>query len=90
MDITRIQLTKGRDIIRWKFGCNDKFSVKSVYNAMTSNDVVQYHKKFWKGKVREKIKIFLWMILNNAILSKDNMIRTNWSGSSSNANLCRK
>ena len=59
MDVTGIQLTKGRDIIRWKFGCNDKFSVKSVYNAMTSNDVVQYHKKIWKGKVRAKIKIFL-------------------------------
>ena len=58
MDVTGIQLTKGRDIITWKFGCNDKFSVKSVHNAMTSNDVVQYHKKIRKGKVQEKIKSF--------------------------------
>jgi len=33
VDVAGIELKKGRDIIRWRFGCNDKFSVKFVYNA---------------------------------------------------------
>lgn len=69
-----------KNFVKWKFGCNGRFSVKSVYNALTMNDTGPYHIKIWKGKIRAKIKIFLWMTLNNAILTKDNMIKRKWQG----------
>ena len=36
--------------------------------------------KIWKGKIPAKIKIFLWLVANNAILTRDNMIRRKWPG----------
>lgn len=51
-----------------------------MYNALTTNESGPYHKKVWKSKTPEKIKIFLWFILNNAILTKDNMIKRKWPG----------
>jgi hypothetical protein len=33
---------------------------------------------FEKGKNQAKIKIFLWLMENNAVLTKDNMIKWNW------------
>jgi hypothetical protein len=56
------------------------FSVKYVYNAMTANDFGSYAKTIWKGKIPSKIKTFLWMVSNNAILTKDNMIKRKWFG----------
>jgi len=80
LDVANVQLCEGADITTWKFGCHGNFTVKYVYNALTVNDTGLYHKKVWKGKIPAKIKIFLWMILNNAILTKDNMIKRNWQG----------
>jgi hypothetical protein len=36
--------------------------------------------KEWKVKVHEKIRIFMWLVKQNAILTKDNMLRKNWHG----------
>lgn len=55
--------------------------MKSVYNALTSSDSGPYHKKIWKSKIPAKIKIFLWLLLNNAVLTKDNLLRRKWVGS---------
>ena len=70
----------GMNVILWKFGNKSSFTVKSVYNALSTNDVGPYHKKIWKGKITSKIKIFLWLVVNNAILTKDNLIRRKWAG----------
>jgi len=37
-------------------------------------------KKFWKGKIPAKIKIFMWLMTNEAILTKDNLIKRKWKG----------
>lgn len=34
----------------------------------------------WRAKIPLKIKIFIWLIQQNAILTKDNLIRRNWKG----------
>jgi hypothetical protein len=75
-----IVLSEGDDMISWKFGNKGLFSVKSVYNAMTANESGTYVRIIWKGKIPSKIKIFLWMVANNAILTKDNMIKRKWAG----------
>ena len=80
VDAASVQLCEGDDIVTWKFGCHGRFTVKSVYNALTKNDTGPYHKKVWKGKIPAKIKIFLWLVLNNAILTKDNILKRRWQG----------
>ena len=39
------------------------------------------HKIIWKIKVPLKIKIFLWFLQKEVILTKDNLARKNWKGS---------
>lgn len=80
-DTSSVNLGVDDNKVSWRFGLKDLFSVKSVYNALTVNENGRYHKKIWKGKIPEKLKIFLWMALNNAILTKDNMIKRKWPGS---------
>ena len=80
-DVVKVNLEEGVDILSWEFGPKGRFSVtKSVYNALSNNECGTYHKKIWKSRVPAKIEIFLWLISNNAILTKDNMIKRKWPG----------
>jgi hypothetical protein len=56
------------------------FSVKSMYNHLFSgginlfsDEINDQNMKIWKSKVPLKVKIFLWLIQQNAILTKDNL-----------------
>lgn len=66
------------DCTVWKLEKKLKFSVKSLYNALSVNDCGKDFKQIWKGKVPPKIRIFMWLLENNAVLTKDNMIKRNW------------
>jgi hypothetical protein len=54
--------------------------VKSVYKHLTRNDIGPDYKRVWKAKMPERVKIFMWLMEQNAILTKDNMLRRNWHG----------
>jgi hypothetical protein len=41
---------------------------------------LDFHKHIWKGKIPPKINIFLWLMENNPILTKDNLIKRGWVG----------
>ena len=81
-DTVEFALSSDQDIITWKFEKNGKFSVKSLYDELTKNDSGIYQKRIWKGKIPPKIKIFLWLMSNDAILTKDNLIKRKWVGDS--------
>jgi hypothetical protein len=51
--------------------------VKSLYNALTKNDAGHDHKRIWRGKVPHKVKYFMWLLTNNAVLTRDNMVKRN-------------
>ena len=79
-DASKFQLEEHENIVIWNLGKNNKFTVKSVYNGLTKNDCGFYHKRIWRGKIRAKIKIFLWLLSCNALLTKDNLRnkKTGW------------
>jgi hypothetical protein len=54
--------------------------MKSVYEHLTKNENGSAYKSIWKAKILEKVKIFMWMVVQKAILTKDNMIKRNWQG----------
>lgn len=58
-DILVFPLENVSDEIGWSLEKNNKFSVKSTYNALTRNDAGVYHKLIQKGKIPAKIKIFM-------------------------------
>jgi hypothetical protein len=79
-DVQNFDLQEDEDIVLWKMEKNRKFSVKSLYNALTKNDAGPSHRIIWKGKVPQKIKYFMWLMTNNVVLTKDNLTRRKWSG----------
>jgi hypothetical protein len=57
--VNEISVTNDEDRVIWNFGKKARFSVRSMYKALTVDDSGPYFKKIWKGKIPAKIKIFL-------------------------------
>jgi hypothetical protein len=53
---------------------------KGVYEHLTKDEVGPAYKAIWRAKIPEKVRIFMWLIAQKAVLTKDNMIRKNWQG----------
>jgi hypothetical protein len=47
---------------------------------MCEGEVGESNRRIWKAKIPLKIKVFMWLINQNAILTKDNMLKRNWQG----------
>jgi len=81
--LQRIQLSQGSDVFRWNLHDNGTFSVDSMYRALIHSDVpVDSNKKIWTIKMPLKTKIFAWYLHKGVILTKDNLAKCNWQGSS--------
>jgi hypothetical protein len=81
--MNQINLTQENDYPRWKWSKNGCFTVKSVYKQICGNGRDRSFKHLWKSKIPLKIKIWLWLIWHNAIATKDNLLKRNWSGNPS-------
>jgi hypothetical protein len=77
-----IQLSKGPDEFRWNLQSNEKFTVSSLYNAIVQPNIpVDKDKKIWKMKIPLKNKSFGWYLHRGVILTNDNLVKSNWLGS---------
>jgi len=72
-----------RDRAVWDWEKSGVFSVKSTYNHLCKNDYGHNNNKIWKAKLPIKIKIFLWLVCQNAILTKYNLCKRKWKGNKS-------
>jgi hypothetical protein len=81
--VRQVNLSHERDRPVWKWTKNGIFSVKSMYNHLCRHGRARSFKHLWKSRIPLKIKIWLWLIWHNAIATKDNLLKRNWSGSAS-------
>jgi hypothetical protein len=81
--LMHIQLNSNNDIFKWNLVESGKFSVKSMYLDMLDDNTIFLKKYLWKMKVPLKIKIFMWFVFQKEILTKDNLKKRNWQGSTS-------
>lgn len=56
------------------------FSVKSMYNKCRSSLNKIPYWFIWKAKIPHRINVFLWLILKDMILSKENLKNRKWKG----------
>jgi hypothetical protein len=56
------------------------FSVKLFYRESKCSQILVPFKFLWKTMLPQKIKAFLWLVLHNKILTKDNLRKRNWQG----------
>jgi len=80
--LTSFAVNEEADYPRWVWEKSGRFSVKSTYNKLCSNESGVPYTMIWKAKIPLKIKIWMWLIEHNAILTKDNLSRRNWVGDS--------
>jgi hypothetical protein len=53
------------------------FTVKSIYSHIIRDGQGPYMKHIWKSKIPSKIKVFMWFLENNVLLTKDNLSKRN-------------
>jgi hypothetical protein len=53
------------------------------FQMIERHDYGPSFKMIWKAKIPLKIKIFMWLVSQNVILTKDNLIKRRWKGNSS-------
>lgn len=73
-------LNTDKEVPKWSWEKSGTFSVKSVYKHLCKDEITQPNIKIWKAKIPLKIKVFMWLIENNAILTKDNVSKRKWQG----------
>jgi hypothetical protein len=56
------------------------FSVKSSYRNFKVNLNRDPYWFIWKAKIPQRIKVFLWLVINDKILSKENLRKKNGKG----------
>lgn len=70
-----------KDRVNWMLAVDGKFSVRCLYLKLVMNEPNFPHKFMWKVKIPPKIKVFLWLMSNNSVLTKDILLRRGWIGS---------
>ena len=65
------------------------FSVKSTYSHLCNLEASDPNKRIWIPKIPLKIKTFVWLAQQGAILTRDNLMKRNWHGDGS-CSLCQE
>jgi hypothetical protein len=61
------------DKIAWSLNKNTVFSTRSVYTLLEKPLAGSNNKWIWKAKMPLKIKIFMWQLCQDAVLTRENM-----------------
>jgi len=77
--LIHVNLEEGTDIFMWGLHKTGSFTVRSMYKALVSNGI-KVSQEIWRLKIPLKIKIFLWFLKKEVLLTKDNLVRRNWRG----------
>jgi hypothetical protein len=86
--VDRVQLTEEKDKMKWKIGASSQFRVKDLYLQLRA--VGSFPQNFlWKTKIPIKVRIFLWLMINCSVLTKNNLLRRGWTGDS-HCHFCSK
>lgn len=77
--LSTVALSSDLDSPVWAWEKSGVFLVKSTYSHLCNMEVPDPNKRIWKAKIPLK-KIFMWLNQQEAILTKDNLIKKNWHG----------
>jgi hypothetical protein len=62
------------------WGGKKTFTVKSMFNSLSNNISGPNMQHIWKANPPPQIKIFMWLLENKGLLTRDNMIKRKWKG----------
>ena len=71
---SNISLNNEEDTSVWKFTSNGQYSVQSLYAVLSFRGVMPIHiPAVWQLNVPPRVHIFLWLLYNNKLLTRDNL-----------------
>ena len=72
--VNSVILNNEEDTIIWKFNSNGKYSVQSLYAVLSFRGVSPILiPVVWKLNIPPRVHIFLWLLYNNKLLTRDNL-----------------
>jgi hypothetical protein len=85
LQVAGVILTGDEDELFWTGGdSSGVISVKNIYEAIQSTQnlplITGWKIRLWKWDIPLKIKLFLWLAVNNKIATWDNLLHRGWSG----------
>jgi hypothetical protein len=72
-----VWLNDQKDVFIWNLHQNDIYTVHSLYLAWINIGMANINKQLWWVKIPLKIKIFMWYMKKEIVLTKDNLARRN-------------
>ncbi|WVZ92280.1 hypothetical protein U9M48_038358 [Paspalum notatum var. saurae] len=75
-DIQNVHLSPQSDSITWRLSLTGEYTAKSAYDAQFFGSYSAYQwEKIWKAKVEPKCRFFMWLLLQQKILTSDKILR---------------
>jgi hypothetical protein len=69
-----IHFSEEEEAIIWQFASSGRYSMQSVYAVVNDRGIKQVHTPVvWKIFVPPRLHIFLWLLANNKVLTRDNL-----------------
>ncbi|KAJ4795769.1 RNA-directed DNA polymerase (reverse transcriptase)-related family protein [Rhynchospora pubera] len=79
--LNELNLNSEKDSIFWNLDSRGFYSVRSLYSFLNNLGITcNLNHTVWPIKVPLKAKLLLWLILNNKILTLDNLQKKGWQG----------
>jgi phage FluMu protein Com len=71
-----LHLSAEEDSVIWKFDSKGVYSISSLYAIVNFGGIMPVHiPAVWRVKVQPRVHVFLWLLDNNKLLSKDNLAK---------------
>jgi hypothetical protein len=72
--VQEVQFNDSQDEIRWKWSADGSYSAKSAYNIQFVGSFCPFNSKaIWKAKVEGKHSIFTWLLVQQKMLTANNL-----------------
>jgi hypothetical protein len=69
-----LHLSVEEDAVIWKFDSKGVYSVSSLYAIVNFRGIMPVHiPAVWRIKVQPRVHVFLWLLANNKLLTRDNL-----------------
>jgi hypothetical protein len=75
--IMHVQLNDQHDVFIWDLHQHGQYTVRSLYLVLINNGMTNMNKQLWRLKALLKIKIFMWYLKKEVVLTKNNLARRN-------------
>lgn len=74
--IASVEITSEEDEMIWQFNSSGVYSSQSLYKIINFRGVIPVHvSAVWSIKAPPRVHYFLWLVINNRILTRDNLAK---------------